>query len=226
MRRLAAAPPAGSRAARPSCRACSRSRWSPRSGRWRAAIFATTWYGAALFLLALLALLVAVVPPGGAPAWAIVAAVSLLFAYAAWSYLSILWADDQGSAVDGAGRALMYAIVFALFALRPMRGGPALALVTAYGLGIGLIGLIELVRLGAAADPSGYFLDKRLSEPLGYHNGNVALWFSGFLPVRLPRHPARAGPVAARAAAGLAGILLGLALMGQSRGWFFSLPVC
>jgi tetratricopeptide (TPR) repeat protein/xanthosine utilization system XapX-like protein len=194
-------------------------------GAMEGGYFATTWYAAALFLLALLALLVAVVPRERRPPAAVTAAVALLFAYALWSYLSILWADDQGSVVDGAGRALMYAIVFALFALRPMSGGPALALVGAYGLVVGVVGLVELVRLGAAADPSGYFLDRRLAEPFGYHNGNVAFWFSGFWPCAYLASRRELTPPLRALLLGLAGILLGLALMGQSRGWLFSVPV-
>ena len=194
-------------------------------GAMEGGYFATTWYAAALFLLALLALLLGVVPRERRPPAPVTAAVALLFAYALWSYLSVLWADDQGSVVDGSGRALMYAIVFALFALRPMGGGPALALVGAYGLVVGLVGLVELVRLGAAADPSGYFLDRRLAEPFGYHNGNVAFWFSGFWPCAYLASRRELVPPLRALLLGLAGILLGLALMGQSRGWLFSVPV-
>ena len=194
-------------------------------GAMEGGYFATTWYGAALFLLALLGLMVAVVPRAGRPPRTLLAAVALLFAYAAWSYLSILWADDQGSAVDGAGRTLMYAIVFTLFAIRPLRGGPALALVAVYGVAVGLIGLVELLKLGAATNPASYFVDTRLSEPVGYHNGNVAFWFSGFWPCAYLATRRELLPSLRALLLGLAGILLGLALMGESRGWFFSLPV-
>jgi hypothetical protein len=194
-------------------------------GGMQGGYFQTTWYPAALFLLALLALTVAVVVEATRPPRAIILAIALLFAYALWSYLSIAWADDEGTAVDGAGRALMYAIVFALFALRPLAGGPALALVTIYGLGVGAIGLVELLKLGASTDPAGYFLDTRLAEPVGYHNGDVAFWFSGFWPCAYLASRRELLPSLRALLLGLAGILLGLGLMGQSRGWFFSLPV-
>jgi hypothetical protein len=192
-------------------------------GAMEGGYFPTTWYPAALLMLALLGLL-AFVPQAARPPRPVLAAAGLLFAYALWSYLSIAWAGDKGSAVDGAGRALMYAAVFALFALRPIAGGPALALVAAYGLAVGGVGLVELLRLDAAADPSGYFLEARLAQPIGYHNGDVAFWFSGFFPCAYLASRRELAAVLRGPLLGSAGLLLGLALMGQSRGWFFSLP--
>jgi hypothetical protein len=184
-----------------------------------------SWYPAGLFLLGLLAVTLVVRPGSGRPPAAALAAVGLLLAYAVWSYLSILWADDQGVAVDGAGRALLYAVAFALFALWPLDGRAGLVLVGLLGLGIAGIGLVELLKLDAAEDPAGFFIDRRLAEPVGYHNGNVALWFTGFWPCALLA-ARREVPAALRGIAlGGAGLLVGLALMGQSRGWFFSLPI-
>jgi hypothetical protein len=184
-----------------------------------------SWYPAGLFLLGLLAVTLVVRPGAGRPPAAAVAAVGLLLAYAIWSYLSISWADDQGVAVDGAGRALLYAVTFALFALWPLDGRAGLVLVGILGLGIAGIGLVEVLKLDAAENPLGFFIDGRLAEPVGYHNGNVALWFTGFWPCALLASR-REVPAALRGIAlGGAGLLVGLALMGQSRGWFFSLPV-
>jgi hypothetical protein len=185
--------------------------------------FATTWYPAALLMLALLGLLAFVRQSAPTPRL-VLAAAGLLFGYALWSYLSIAWAGDKGTAVDGAGRTLMYAAVFALFALRPIAGGPAIALVAAYGLAVGGVGLVELLRLDAAADPSSYFLEARLAQPVGYHNGDVALWFSGFFPCAYLATRRELAAVLRGLLLGSAGLLLGLALMGQSRGWFFSVP--
>src|SRR5918996_1246001 len=183
------------------------------------------WYPAALFLLALLVVSLVAMPGAGRPPRAALAAAGLLFAYAAWSHLSIAWADDQGAAVEGAGRALLYALLFAPFALWPLDGRSAYVVVGALGLGIAAIGLVELIKLDASSEPARFFADKRLSEPVGYHNGNVALWFLGFWPcVVLAARREVPPPLRGLGLAG-AGLLLGLALMGQSRGWFFSLPV-
>jgi hypothetical protein len=155
----------------------------------------------------------------------VLVAVGLLFAYALWSYASIAWADDKGTAVDGAGRTLMYAAVFALFALRPIAGGPAIALITAYSLAVGGVGLVELLKLDHAADPSGFFLEARLAQPLGYHNGDVAFWFSGFFASAFLATRRELPAVLRGLLLGSAGLLLGLTLMSQSRGWFFSVPL-
>jgi tetratricopeptide (TPR) repeat protein len=184
-----------------------------------------TWYPAALFLLALLAVALVARPGGGRPPPAVLAAVGLLAGYAVWSHLSIAWADDQGAAVQGAGRALLYAVVLALFALWPLDGRSAYVVVGAFGLGVAGLGLVELLELAAASEPAGSFIDRRLSEPVGYHNANVALWSLGLWPcVVLAARREVPPPLRALALAG-GGLLLGLALMGQSRGWFFSLPV-
>ena len=126
----------------------------------------TTFLPATLALLALLVVALLALPrpsPRRAAAWAI----GLLAAYAVWSYLSILWADQQGIALDGANRTAMYAIVFALFALWPVKGRVAALLLAAYALGIAGIGLVELLRASGSNDPIGFFYEGRLSEPTG-----------------------------------------------------------
>ena len=185
----------------------------------------SAWYPAALFLLGLLAVSVVARPARSRPSQAVIAAALLLFAYAAWSYLSVAWADDQGVAVDGAGRTLLYAVIFTLFAVSPIRGGAALALLGVLGLGIAGIGLLELLELSGAAEPSQSFIDKRLADPVGYHNGNVALWSTGIWPCALLAMRREVPSVVRGVALGGAAILVGLAFMGQSRGWFFSVPV-
>jgi len=184
-----------------------------------------TWYPAALFLLGLLAVTLVAGPGGGRPPRAVLLAVGLLAGYAAWSHLSISWADDQGAAVQGAGLALLYAVVFALFALWPIDGRSAYVVVGAFGLGMAGLGLVELLKLTAAAEPAGSFIDRRFSEPVGYHNATVALWFLGFWPCVVLAARREVPPPLRALGLGGAGLLLGLALMGQSRGWFFSLPV-
>src|SRR5215211_4321338 len=112
------------------------------------------WYPAALFLLGLLVVSVLARPGHERPPRAALAAAALLFAYAVWSHLSIAWADDQGAAVEGAGRALLYALLFAPFALWPLDGRAAYVVVGALGLGVAAIGLVELIKLDASSQPA------------------------------------------------------------------------
>ena len=181
-----------------------------------------TWLPAALFIVGLTAVC-ALALGGRRPPAAGVAATALLAAYAAWSYLSIAWADDQGTAWDGANRTALYAVIFGLFALAAVRGRPAAALVGGWSLAIALIALVELLRAAGAEDPAGFVIDGRLSEPVGYPNANVALWFGAFWPCVLLGARREMHPLGRAAFVAAAVVLAAAALLGQSRGWLFSL---
>lgn len=189
-----------------------------------AGFYPTVWYGGALFLLGLLAAtFVAAGPPRSAPR-AIVVALALLAAYTLWSYLSIAWSAQKGAALDGANRTALYLVVLALFSLWPWNARGARAVLGLLGAGIAAIGLVVLLKADGSADPLGFFIDARFSEPAGYINANVALWTIGLFPclfIACARelHPASRGLFLAAA-----GLLAGLGLLGQSRGWALALP--
>ncbi len=162
--------------------------------------------------------------PRPRPSRPLLAAICLLAGYAAWSYLSIAWAHQKGVAWDGANRTVLYAVVFALFALWPVRGNAAAFLAGAFGLGVAAVGLVELLKVGGATLSVQYFHEGRLSEPTGYVNANVALWFSAFWPCvilagRREVHPLLRGLLLAAS-----GLLAALAVLGESRGWVLVLP--
>lgn len=184
-----------------------------------------TWYPVAILLLGLVTVATVTVPARRPIPRSILVALALLAGYAAWSYLSITWADNRGEAWDGANRTVLYLIVFALFALWRLSREEAATVVGFLGLGIAALGLFVLLRADASADALPYFLDGRLTDPVGYVNANVALWFSGFFPCLLVATRREVNPVLRGLALGGAGLLVGLALMGQSRGWLFSMPV-
>jgi tetratricopeptide (TPR) repeat protein len=185
----------------------------------------TAWYPAALFMLGLLAVsLLALGRPRALPRAAVVA-LALFAAYTAWSYLSITWASQQGPAWDGANRTAMYLVVLALFALWPFDARGATAVLGVLGLGIAGLGVVELLNANGADPPGASFIDVRFSEPAGYMNANAALWTTGLLPC-LFLASRRFVPVPLRALAlGGAGLLAGLALLTQSRGWVLALPL-
>jgi tetratricopeptide (TPR) repeat protein len=184
----------------------------------------TTWYPGALIVLALVVIGVLTLPAANVPKLVKVA-VAALFAYAAWNYLSIGWAEDKGPAWEGANRALLYALVFTLFATWRPRGRTAATLVIVYVLGVAAIGLVQLLLASTATDPSTFFSEARFAKPAGYMNANVALWFSAFLPAvtlgaRRELAPALRGVLVASAV-----LLCGLTVLGQSRGWLFMAPI-
>jgi O-antigen ligase len=183
----------------------------------------TTWMPATLLLMALFAVGLWALPRPRPPR-AVLVGIGLLAGYAAWSYLSILWADQQGIAWDGANRTALYAVVFAMFALWPMRGEPAAIVLGALGLGVAAVGLVELLRVGGAAQSIQYFHEGRLSEPTGYSNANVALWFTGFWPCIVLAGRREVPAVLRGLFLGSAVLLASLAVLGQSRGWLLTLP--
>ena len=183
------------------------------------------WYPAAVFLLALLVASVIAVPPPRPVPRVVVAALVLLAGFTAWSYLSIAWAEQQGVAWDGANRTALYLLVFALFALWPLTARAGMLLLGALGLGIAGLGFVELLKANASSEPLLYFIGARFAEPAGYINANVALWTIGLWPCLYLASEREVNPVLRGLALGGAGLLGGLALMGQSRGWVFALPL-
>jgi MFS family permease len=185
----------------------------------------TAWAPVALLALALVAVAVVAVglPPRPAPAVAL--ALGLMAAYTAWTYLSILWAERQDAALDGANRTLLYLLILSVFACWPVTPRAGRLLLAVLGLGIAALGLVELVRVHLSDQPLGFFIEGRLVEPAGYVNANVAVWTIGLLAC-LAVAVDRASPVVLRGAAlGGSGVLAAMALLGQSRGWLLALPV-
>jgi O-antigen ligase len=173
----------------------------------------TTWYPGALLFLALLAVLA--ISPGmrARPAPRTWAAIALLAAFTAWSFLSVAWAGVQGDAWDGANRTLLYAVVYATFALLRWRAPEAGVVLGLFAVGAAAIGGLALAWEGAEA-----FNGNRLAAPTGYENASAALFLMAFWPaVALSARPevhwaARSLLLAA------GGLLLQLALLAQSRG--------
>ena len=148
-----------------------------------------------------------------------------LAGYAAWAFLSIIWADARGDAWDGANRVVLYVAVVALIGWWQLRPVAATLLLAGVGATIATIGLVELLRANGAADPGAFLIDLRFAEPAGYMNANVAVWSLGMWPC-LFLASARATPALPRALAlGAATLLAALALLGVSRGWLYTLPV-
>ncbi len=182
----------------------------------------TTWYTGGLFLVALAA--VAFLVYGAAAlSRAAVVALGCLGAFAAWSLLSIAWAADKGIAWDGANRTLLYFVVFALFVGMPWPRESIPVLIVALSLAALGIGLADLVR--SASDPSAFFIIGRFAAPAGYPNAACALylfaaWPLAYVAARREPSPLLRGALLAGATA-----LVELAVLTQSRGSIFAVPV-
>lgn len=147
-------------------------------------------------------------------------------AYVVFSYASMLWAQVPGDALDGANRTLVFFSIFATFAVLPWRTKAAELALAAFAIAGGLVALVTAVRLGTAPHPSsGFYLDGRLASPLSYQNANAA-FFTMIALVGVGVGSRRRVPVVARVLAlTAAGLGLQLAVLAQSRGWLFTLPV-
>jgi tetratricopeptide (TPR) repeat protein len=197
--------------------------WTPLDG----AQPVTRWAPGGIVLLGLLGVAIGAIPlrwrdvPG-----AVRAATLLLAAFTAWSYATIAWADDGGAALEGANRTLVYLVAFALFALWPQRAETAAWVLGLWTLGIGVLALVTLVRVGTAGDPASLFGGDRLTWPAGYANAAAATWLMAFWPAVAFAASARVPWALRGVAAALAVVLLDVALLSQSRGSVLALPVC
>jgi tetratricopeptide (TPR) repeat protein len=183
---------------------------------------ATSWYPAALFLLALLA--VVVVSDRAAFATAAkpnVVAFAALAAFAAWSLLSILWAGAKDDAWDGGNRVVLYLIVFALVGL--VRSTPHQSAVILGTFSAGVTVLAGGTFL--FSDPGTTFTNGRLAEPIGYASATAALCLMALWPA-ITLAVARESPILLRGLMlGCAAALLQLAVLAESRGAVLALPL-
>jgi hypothetical protein len=184
-----------------------------------------SWGGGGIVLVLLLVVALAGARPLRTGSRERVVALVALIAFCAWNFASIAWADVRGDAWSGSDQTLLYACGFAIFALWRWRPQAALVLPAVYALGVAAIGARTLAAASTGGNPLAYLQDGRILPPIGYVNGNVGLWMTGFWAAVFVGC-VREVPIAARALlAAAATLLLDLSVLGQSRGWFFLLPV-
>ncbi|MHB1835258.1 MAG: O-antigen ligase family protein [Solirubrobacteraceae bacterium] len=146
-------------------------------------------------------------------------------AYVGWCYASIAWAQSPGDALAGANQALLYLLVYAVMINLPWTAPSALAALVAYATGVGVTAIVLLFRLASGDRVAALVVVGRLAAPTGYFNSTAALFTIGALTA-----------IALAARRELPGLLRGLllalacgdlqlALIVQSRGWLFTLPL-
>jgi O-antigen ligase len=181
---------------------------------------------AALFVLALLAVIVIAVPRRllGAPRL-VLAAVGLFAAFTVWSALSIAWAQAKGDAWDGSNRTFLYLLVLTSIALWPTSPRAVWIVALSFVVAVATLGVVTVVQLIQTTDVESLTINGRLSAPIGYPNANAAffmltLWLAVGLASRawLPW-------VVRGVSCGLAVVLAGLSVLAASRGSVFTLPV-
>lgn len=187
---------------------------------------ADTWYWGALLILGLFAAVVIARGWGALrlprAAWVALAAFAC---YVAWSYLSISWAGSPGDALLGSNRALLYLLVLATMLALPWTTGRALIALLAFTLGVGVLAIVLLVRLATASHVEALVIEGRLAAPTGYFNATAALFtMQALMAIALAARRDLPGLLRG-ALIGFAGAGLQLAVIVQSRGWLFTLPL-
>ncbi|MGH2919737.1 MAG: O-antigen ligase family protein, partial [Solirubrobacteraceae bacterium] len=188
--------------------------------------FERVWMPGAVVILAIAAAaLVALREQVALPNRAAKLALVALAAYVAWSFASIAWAGSAGDALEGSQRSLLYLAIFALFVLLPWTARSLLMAITAVVAVLTVFALVTVARLVGGAQLGDLFLSGRLIAPLGYMNATAALWTLGAVPALLLA-TCRELPIWLRPVL-LSGstLMFGLAILAQSRGWLFTLPV-
>jgi O-Antigen ligase len=153
-------------------------------------------------------------------------AVLLLFGlYSIWVAFSALWADSVTRVWLESGRTFFYLLLLALAVIylsdRSARVSFRYLLMAAT-----LVILVAcVVKLYSTDNISALFLENRLVYPISYPNNAAALFLVALWPLMwLAAGPEERAPVRG-IALGLATGLLGLAVMTQSRGAFWSLAI-
>lgn len=187
---------------------------------------AVTWYPGALVFLALATFSArSHLRRGTRLSRAAAVATTTFGLYTVWSFLSIIWADAKGDALDGSNRTLLYFLVFVFFALTPWRLSTAAYLLGIFALAVAGLGMVELVRAGGAASPDAFFQLGRFAQPMNYQNATCALFLMAFWPV-LMLASRREVPASVRVlAAGACAVLPELALLCQSRASLVAFPL-
>jgi O-Antigen ligase len=188
------------------------------------------WYLGALGLVGLLCATAFGVGRVRLSRWATVACAALA-GYVAWSFLSVLWAHDQGTAFLGSDRALVYLAAFVTFAILPWSSFSARGALTLFVGCIGAVAIVTAIRVAVLSDPSSLYVNQRLAYPLGYYNADAALFMTAAVTAialsaqRSSLTTARVGGLLRVGGLVLAGVCLQLAVLIQSRGWLFTAPI-
>jgi UDP-GlcNAc:undecaprenyl-phosphate/decaprenyl-phosphate GlcNAc-1-phosphate transferase len=132
-----------------------------------------------------------------------------------WSLLSATWAESTDRAVSEGNRWLLYAALLAVLVMLIRNDGLARLLLGAVTAGILAVALAVLGEM-LVGDGAELFLAGRLHEPLGFINGQAAVFLLGIWPlVAVAERGER--PLVAGVAMGAATLLGAMLLLSQTR---------
>ena len=134
-----------------------------------------------------------------------------------WSLASAGWTPSPHEAVAAGNLLLVYAILLAVLVVLVDDRRAVTWLLGAMMAGVTIVAGIVMGRMAFADDPSALFAAGRLSDPLGYANGQGSVFMLAVFPSLALAERLRSPLVAGLGAAGIA-LFAGLAMLSGARG--------
>jgi hypothetical protein len=153
------------------------------------------------------------------------AALAFFALFALLSFLSIVWATVKGDAWDGANQTLLYFTIYALFSRWSSNVRIASLFASLYAVGVAVVGFVTIESALHGGHPASILLGWRLAAPIGYQNGEAALFLIPLWPALYLASRREVPPLARGLLAATASLLVQIAVLAQSRGSMYSFPV-
>jgi hypothetical protein len=127
--------------------------------------------------------------------------------------------------VDGANLTLLYVTIYAIFSRWQTNRRVAAILVSCFAVAIAITGLVTLELGLRGGHPQSMFLDWQLALPVGYHNGDAALFLMALFPALYLASRRELSPLGRGLLAASASVLVQMTVLAQSRGSLFAFPL-
>jgi hypothetical protein len=142
-----------------------------------------------------------------------------------WSFLSIAWATVKGDAWDGANQTLLYLTVYAIFSRWSTNARIVALFAALYAIAVAAIGLFTIENALHGGHLGSIFLSWRLASPIGYQNGEAALFLIPLWPALYLASRREVPPLARGLLAASGSLLVQMAVLAQSRGSMYAFPI-
>ena len=153
------------------------------------------------------------------------ASLALFALFTAWSFLSIAWATVAGNAWEGANQTLLYLTVYAIFSRWSTNVRIAGLFVALYVVAVAAIGFFTIENALHGGDAGSILSSWRLVSPIGYQNGEAALFLIPLWPALYLASRREVPPLARGLLAASASLLVQIAVLAQSRGSMYAFPI-
>jgi hypothetical protein len=154
-------------------------------------------------------------------------AIAAMAGLSAWTLLSAFWSPLPSEAISDAQHAFLYAVALGLgiWLAVLMRDRPLLAL-SPVVVSVALVGIATVIALWTSNSPQDLVEgDATLRYPIGYRNAEAAFFLAAVWPMVVFSASRQIPPWLRGLFSGSATVCLGLAVLAQSRGSVFAVPI-